>query len=189
MYLISHPDAGAIRGRLRATRERPEHLEIVKTKPASVNKKQGVSGREVDLYTNHFKLFSKLQWEVYHYRVDFEPEVEYGKALMFRMKQNQTLPLGGYLFDGSSLFLTHKLDNQDKPIVVTVQSNDGQPIQITIKLVGIVSKHETQFLQILNIIMKHAMNALKLEKVGSRDYFDPAAKVSNNNLTNTPTRQ
>lgn len=132
----------------------------------------------VELYTNHFKLFSKIQWEIYHYRVDFEPPVEYGKALIFRLKQSKTLPLGGYLFDGTSLFLTHKLDNQDRPIVLTVQNTDGQPIQITIKLVGIVSKNESQFLQILNIIMKHAMNALNLEKVGHRDYFDPAAKVS-----------
>lgn len=168
----------SVRGRLGRTRERTtEHLEIVKTKPSSVNKKQGTGGKVVQLYTNHFKLFSKIQWEIYHYRVDFEPQVEYGKALIFKLKQNQTLPLAGYLFDGSSLFLTRKLD-QGKPIVLTVQNNDGEPIQITIKLVGIVSKNESQFLQILNIIMKHAMNALKLEKVGSRDYFDPMAKVS-----------
>lgn len=179
--LIFDSDIGGngekIRGRLRPTRERPEHLEIVKTKPETVNKKQGSSGRPVQLLTNHFRLFSNLKWEIYHYRVDFEPQVEYGKALMYRMKQNQTIPLGGYLFDGSSLFVTRRLHTQNQPIVKTMQNTDGQPIQITIKWVGIVSNNESQFVQILNIIMKHAMAALRLERVG-RDYFDPGARVS-----------
>lgn len=179
--LIPYSDIGGngekIRGRLRPTRERPEHLEVVKTKPETVNKKQGSSGKTVQLLTNHFKLFSKLQWEILHYRVDFEPQVEYGKALMFRLKQMQTIPLGGYLFDGSSLFVTRRLHTQNQPIVLTMQNNDGQPIQVTIKWVGIVSNNESQFVQILNIIMKHAMTALNLERVG-RDYFDPGARVS-----------
>lgn len=158
--------------------ERAANVEIVRTKPASVNEKQGTGGQTVLLYTNHFKLFSKIQWNIYHYRVDFEPQVEYGKALMAKLKQSKTIPLGGYLFDGASLFLTSQLDKEDKPIILTVENTERQPIRITIKSVGVVSQHDSQYLQILNIIMKHAMNALKLEKIGNRDYFDPIAKVS-----------
>lgn len=82
----------------------------------------------------------------------------------------------GYLFDGTQLFLTKKLEDPSGPIERTVTSDDGNSVRIIIKFVAVVQMHEERAIQILNIIMRKAMDGLRLQTIG-RNKFDAAAKV------------
>lgn len=83
----------------------------------------------------------------------------------------------GYLFDGTQLFLTKKLEDAAGPIERTITSDDGSSVKIIIKFVGVTEMHEERATQILNLIVRRAMDGLKLQTIG-RNKFDAAAKVS-----------
>ena len=58
-----------------ATRGRRDRLEpcIIRTKPTSVDAKQGAGGREINLASNYFELIAKPNWRLLQYRVDMRP--------------------------------------------------------------------------------------------------------------------
>lgn len=69
----------------------------------------GSSGSEVRLLANYFPITSYTNWCLYQYRVDFDPEedrISTKKGLLAQHKER----FGGYLFDGSMLFTSVKLD-------------------------------------------------------------------------------
>lgn len=107
---------GRGRGRPRMTyeerrRERLEQHDLVISR-AVVNgekqKKMGATGRPANLLANYFVLEKRTDWAIFHYRVDFIPEEKETrhKKKLLRAHQNT---LGAYIFDGSSLYLSHRL--------------------------------------------------------------------------------
>jgi aubergine len=157
---------GAMRGR------RVVH-DIVRTRPENRNTKVGSMGTVTMLKANYFRLNKSPQWHIYQYRVDFAPEVEQmivRKGLIGVHKQQ----LGGYLFDGTMVFLTKRLNNEVTELYST--RKDGEQIRITIKFVGEISMTDGTSLQILNLILRRAMEGLKLQLVG-RNFFDAVAKT------------
>lgn len=148
--------------------------EILKTKPTMTGTKCGESGDQITLFANYFRLKKSTNWMIYQYRVDFEPEAvldRLRKGLIYQQKQY----FGGYVFDGSVLFSTRKLP--DEVTTLTVKARDDTVYNITVKFTNIVSQSETQSIQIMNLILRKAMDTLKLQLVG-RNFFDPDAKVS-----------
>lgn len=106
--------------------------------------------------------------------MDFAPTIEtvgLRKRLLFLQKS----VLGGYLYDGQNfLYLTHKLEAD--PFVVVGADREENKYTVTIKWVGIVHMNTKESLMVLNIILRRAMEGLKLELIG-RNFFDPQAKV------------
>lgn len=58
---------------------------------------------------NYFKLNSTPNWAIYHYHVDFSPDVE-GTRVRRALFANHKARFGSYLFDGMAMFTSTKLD-------------------------------------------------------------------------------
>jgi aubergine-like protein len=68
----------------------------------------GTSGRQVALKANYFRLETHTDWCLYQYRVDFAPE-EDRTAIRKALLRNHKAVLGGYIFDGTMMFTSHRL--------------------------------------------------------------------------------
>jgi aubergine-like protein len=68
----------------------------------------GVSGHQVMLMANYFRLETHTDWCLYQYQVDFAPE-EDKSFLRKALLRNHKDVLGGYIFDGSTMFTSHRL--------------------------------------------------------------------------------
>lgn len=149
---------------------------MVKTRPEHIQSKQGSSGmRHFMVKANYFMLNAPKNWQIFHYRVDFLPEIEnaaFRSALLARQRPR----IGSFLYDrGSSIFTVRELE-AERFDITTVDERDNSPIVLKLKRVGLISAHEHQYLHILNLISKNAFKPLNLQLVG-RDYFDPVACV------------
>lgn len=69
----------------------------------------GSSGRAVKLMANYFKLETHTNWCLYQYRVDFAPE-EDRTPIRKGLLRNHKAVLGGYIFDGTMMFTSHRLN-------------------------------------------------------------------------------
>lgn len=145
------------------------------TRPDHAINKCGSVGQKITLRTNYFRLNKKPEWNIFQYRVDFEPNVELKRTRYSLVRELKEMFQGAYLFDGSTLFLTIKLP--EDPAVRTVKGENDEAVNVTIKFTTVVSMLEEQAMQILNIIMRKSMDGLKLQTVG-RNKFDADEKVS-----------
>lgn len=150
--------------------------DIVRTKPLHIESKKGQSGRQVALTTNYFRLDKTPKWCLCQYRVDFAPEIAI-EGLRRRFIAEQKERFGGYLFDGTMIFNTKRLDSFE----YVTKDREDQPYKISIKFVGEISMTSSASLQVLNLILRRAMEGLKLQQVG-RNLFDAAAKVIQDNI-------
>lgn len=147
--------------------------DIIRTRSQQLATKKGTTGTAVPLETNYFRLLKKPTWSLYQYHVDFSPEIEVNIVKKGLLRGHRDL-LGGNIFDGSTLFLTNRL--QSDLVELNAQNRNGDPIKISIRFTGLVSMNEGSSVQILNIIMRKALEGLKLQLVG-RNFFDAVAKV------------
>lgn len=147
---------------------------MIATKPTNIQTKQGTSGEGFIVKANYFALNSNLKWEIFHYHVEFVPEVLNSK-FRYRLLEQQKPRIGTFLYDrGSSIFTVHQLESEKIEIITRDQSENEILIKIT--RVSLISPYEIRFTQLLNIILKKAFNKLNLQRV-ARDYFDANAKV------------
>lgn len=130
------------------------------------------------LQANFFRLLKQPTWNIYKYDIKFEPEcmmMGLRNALIMQHKDE----IGGYLFDGTQLFLTRKLKTDDNDtIVYRSESREKVEYTLTAKFTRIVQMTENESLQILNLILRRATHGLDLKLVG-RNFYDPSAKVRN----------
>ncbi|XP_062128728.1 protein aubergine-like isoform X1 [Drosophila sulfurigaster albostrigata] len=162
---------GSVRGRRLIT-------EIVRSRPSGLLTKMGTTGKPITVQTNYFKFLKCPNWSLYQYRVDFSPDVDNTFLRQGLLREHSNI-LGGYIFDGSVLFCTTKFkDTPNSPYVLDLltKSRSGENISIKIRSVGIVEAMDPQQLQVLNLILRRAMEGLQLQIV-SRNYFDPQAKI------------
>lgn len=153
----------------------PEHL--IYTRPKEIVSKVGTTGQKITCEANYFRLVKQPNWNIYQYRVDFMPEVLDARARR-RLIATQRPMLGGYLFDGTQLFITRSLESENVTRVIPLEENQQEnAYTVTFRLTRIVAMSESQSLQILNLILRRAMDGLHLETVG-RNKFDPDAAVS-----------
>lgn len=130
-------------------------------------------GTPVNLVTNYFRLLKAPDWQLFQYRVDFSPVIELS-GLRNRLIYEQKATLGGYLFDGTVLYLTIKLPDETTQFMS--KDRDGNPIQTTIRFLTTVSMRTAVSIQVLNLILRRSMQALNLQLIG-RNFFDAVAKV------------
>ena len=84
------------------------------------------------------------------------------------------------MFDGSLLFTTSKLSEDDSNVILTTKmEREKTDVTITIRLVGEIQPTDAHYIQFFNIVLRSAMEKLQLELI-KRDYFDPKAAVKLN---------
>lgn len=167
---MGRPDTN--RGSLRLRREAQERLLL--TRPKTVTSKIGISGKLIQLQANYFCLDRKPDWQIYQYRVDFKPDVPSDRVRKYLVYTQKEM-LGGYLFDGTQIFVTKKLEGDI--IERTAKGRiDDETYLIIFKYAAQVSMSESTSLQVLNLILRRSMDCLQLQLVG-RNFFDPDAKV------------
>lgn len=160
------PDRGSIRARTIIT-------DIISTRPQNLQSKRGTAGQPISLMTNYFRLIKKPGWQLYQYRCDFQPNIELS-GLRKRLIYEQKATFGGYLFDGTVLYLTIQLPDETTRFVSA--DREGNQIETTVRFVNVVSMTAAASIQVLNLILRRSMDALKLQLVG-RNFFDAVAKV------------
>ena len=151
--------------------------EIVCSRPQNLATKCGTTGKKVSVQTNYFRVLRKPQWSIHQYRVDFRPEVDMIHLRRAYLAQHKDI-FGGYIFDGTVLFCTNYFIDQVESgqLELLTKNREGETVQIKIRHVGIVDVSDAQQIQILNLILRRAMEGLQLQLVG-RNFFDPVAKV------------
>lgn len=171
----TRPSAANSDGGTDKKRDRRDRLDMCVSHDKDLQTKKGNIGRTVCLTAIYFRVLRKPEWELHQYRVDFNPHVEI-LVLRKRLMHEQKPLLGGFLYDSNNmLFLSQKLPKDVHE--VTTKHRDGNEIQITLKWVKVVEMPTRESLQVLNIIVRRAMDGLKLQLVG-RNLFDAKAKVS-----------
>jgi len=129
----------------------------------------------VTVATNYFEVISKPGWRLLQYRVDMKPAIEHTgmrKAMLYAHKDK----LPKMIFDGTMMFTTARLTQDDKPMNLTSQRNDGVAVEVTIKLVGEIQPTDYHYMQFFNIVLRQAMENMQLELI-RRDYYDPKAAI------------
>ncbi|EDV58944.1 protein aubergine [Drosophila erecta] len=167
---------GSMRGRRLIT-------DVVHSRPQGMTTKNGVSGNRITVQTNYFKVLKRPNWTIYQYRVDFTPDVDNTRLRRAFMHEHRSL-LGGYIFDGTILFCTNQfqaVQNSPYALELVTKSRAGENIEIKIKAVGSVDAVDAQQFQVLNLILRRAMEGLNLQLV-SRNFFDPQAKINLENF-------
>lgn len=158
-----------------ARSQRRNYDEIVHTRPHQHGKK-GDKGREVDLMTNYFRVRHRIpNWSIHKYHVHFEPEVELIRMRKILVGQHVDL-FGGYLFDGSQLFVTRALHGDSEELSLQSTNRENETYTLKLKFTKIVEMTESESLQVLNLIIKRGMEKLNLQPVG-RNLYDPRAKI------------
>lgn len=147
-------------------------LEV--TRPESVlATKKGTTGKLLQLTSNYFEIQRKKEWGLYQYHVDFAPEIDITGVRKSLLRPFKT-QFKGFVFDGSMLWTTTKM--VEDVTTITTKKHDDTPVIITIKFTKEILMTENASLQILNVILRDAMEKLRLQLVG-RNFFDPVAKV------------
>ncbi|KAG8223661.1 hypothetical protein J437_LFUL001768 [Ladona fulva] len=164
---------GGGRGAMRGGRMLPQN--VLRTRPLDKASKKGSSGRAFQITANYFKILSRTDWCLYQYRVDFSPEEDRNFIRKSLLRDHKNM-LGGYIFDGTMLFTSHKL-GQDVMEVYSVRKSDSAKMQITIKLVGDLAVGDYHYIQFFNILVRKCFGHLQLQLVG-RNFFDAAARVT-----------
>lgn len=168
-YLEARPDAG--RGKIGM----PTTGQLTYTRPKAIESKVGTTGQKITCEANYFRLTKTPNWQIYQYRIDFAPEVESAPFRRFLLNTQRQM-LGGFLFDGGNqIYLTKMLDAE---IVERTArgTQDDTPYVITFRFTTIVGMSEMRALQVLNLVLRRAMDGLHLETIG-RNKFDADAAV------------
>jgi aubergine-like protein len=142
--------------------------------------KKGSDGKEVALRTNHFRLMPNRNFNLACYSLTFNPDgtgVElWPTALKKYFVYQQRDFLGGYLFDGTNIYLTKDIGDTTVKTVKT-RGEPEEEVTMTIKFVRRVEMTDDLAFQVLNLILRQGMRGLNLQLVG-RNFYDPAAAVS-----------
>lgn len=153
-------------------------MEIRNTRPNKKPKK-AEGGNRIQLTANYFRLPKLPTWSIYKYHGTFEPEclnARLRNALIAKHKDR----IGGFLFDGTQLFVTKELPHDLLKLKSTTREN--QEYEITLRFTRIVTTNEPEYLQILNLILRRATQGLNLKLI-NRNFYDPVAKVCKNKQT------
>jgi aubergine len=170
---------GSGRGRGNGKAKREEFFDQIITRPETLDNKSGRarandegSDKDVELTANFFKLGEQKK-SVTQYYVDFIPKVHIPGIRRSLIEQQN---FGSFLFDGGSqIYLLNPLP-QDT-IVLGGRTRDGQEHTLKFKKTREVFYTEGAFLQVMNLVVRNAMQNLNLQLVG-RHFYDAQAAVS-----------
>ena len=119
---------------------------ILTTRPPTAKIKVGSKGALFNAYTNAFKIQKRPNWSLVQHRVDFKPDEDVTKMRKTLVKLGEKELKGEYLFDGTMLFATRKLDGT---VLNVKDPSSGKIFQISIREVGEVQPQDFSYIQLL----------------------------------------
>uniref|UniRef100_H2YJ64 Piwi-like protein 1 n=1 Tax=Ciona savignyi TaxID=51511 RepID=H2YJ64_CIOSA len=137
--------------------------------------KQGTGGHPISLQCNFFPLSCTRQWCLYQYRVDYAPEVDHRGARKGMLKDHEELIGKVFMFDGTMLFTTKKLEQ--KTVVFSKRRTDGSNVQLTISLTNELPPSSPFSIQIYNILFRWVLEKIGMKQVG-RNFYNPSIYVN-----------
>ncbi|XP_007936292.1 piwi-like protein 4 [Orycteropus afer afer] len=147
------------------TRENLAHVRDCKT---------GSSGIPVKLVTNLFNLDLPQNWQLYQYRVTYNPDLESRRLRIALLYSHSELFNKAKVFDGAILFLSQKLE--EKVTELSGETQRGEKVKITITLTRELPSSSPVCIQVFNIIFKKILKKLSMYQIG-RNYYNPSAPV------------
>lgn len=87
------------------------------------------------------------------------------------MRQHSKFLGEGYLFDGMQLYLSRKL-GQEVTELSSKREDTGDVFQIKIRFIKELGHFDSQFIQILNILLRRCQDHLGLKLLGRNYYND-----------------
>ncbi|XP_029016531.1 piwi-like protein 1 [Betta splendens] len=148
------------------TRQTMEHVK---------ESKSGTSGHAIQLSANYFRIFSRPQWVLYQYHVDYNPPIESSRLKSALLFHHGTIFGPARTFDGSLLFLPHRLEK--KETVLCSETRNGEKVQITVTLTNELPPTSPVCIQFYNIIFRRILRLLNMQQIG-RNYYNPNDPLS-----------
>ncbi|XP_077317934.1 piwi-like protein 1 isoform X1 [Lithobates pipiens] len=142
------------------TRQTIEHVKVSKT---------GVSGKAIQLFTNHIKLNSQPKWFLYQYHVGYSPQMESRSLRSALLFQHDDLIGKAHAFDGTILFLPKQLNKVNE---VCSQTRNGENVKITITLTNELPPTSPTCFHFYNIIFRRLLKLMNMKQIG-RNYYNP----------------
>ncbi|KAH0625194.1 hypothetical protein JD844_033415 [Phrynosoma platyrhinos] len=132
------------------------------------------SGIPVKIVTNLFSLGLPKEWQLYQYHVAFIPELESRRLRIALLYSHPELLGKAKVFDGATLFLAHKLENQVTELSCETRRNET--VKITITLTHQLLPSSPVTIQFLNIAFKKVLKKLSMHQIG-RNFYSPSDPV------------
>ncbi|XP_035779822.1 protein aubergine-like [Anopheles albimanus] len=148
--------------------------DTLRTRLADSKSKHGSTGQALSLQSNYFKLVKRVDWTLSHYSVTFVPQCPSPRLMQSLVNEHKAI-LGGFVFDGANLFTGSKLPS-DELVLHSKHDRTGDKYEVHIERVATVDMTGETGIQVLNLILRRAMNGLNLQLVG-RNLYDAAAKI------------
>lgn len=149
--------------------------DTLRTRALDAPSKHGTTGQALQLNSNYFKLLKHIEWTLYQYRLDFSPQCASMRLMQGLVNEHKKI-FGGFLFDGTQLFMVNKL-RSDQLTLQSRHERTGDVYQLRIVHTGSVDMTNEAGIQVLNLILRRAMAGLNLQLVG-RNLYDAAAKIA-----------
>ncbi|XP_050436939.1 piwi-like protein Siwi [Adelges cooleyi] len=164
---------GTVRGRQPVD---AEHFRAPRPQSSLGDKgKKGTSGQPVALLANYFPITSNSKWCLYQYRVDFDPDEDriFVKRSLLRQHKEK---FGGYLFDGTMLFTSVKMNPENFELTSKRHYDDAMFI-LKFKFTNTIEYGDYSYIQVFNLLLRNCLRHLELKLVG-RNYYDASAKIN-----------
>lgn len=112
-------------------RSRDATQTIIHTRPHD-GQRSFTGGERVKLQANYFRLLKKPTWNIYKYHVTFEPECMMSRLRNALIMQHKST-IGGFLFDGTQLFVTRSLNGDKGVLQLTSKTRTDEVYTLTLQ--------------------------------------------------------
>ncbi|XP_030056067.1 piwi-like protein 4 [Microcaecilia unicolor] len=136
--------------------------------------KSGSSGIPLKMVTNLFGLGLPNTWLLFQYHVTFSPAFESRRLKVALLYSHNELLGKAKAFDGATLFLSHKLENEVTEL--SSITKNGETVKITVRLTSQLPSGSPVCIQFFNILFKKILKMLSMHQVG-RNYYSPSDPV------------
>nr|BCS90542.1 piwi protein [Cladonema pacificum] len=156
--------------------EAPQVLQTVDAgKEKSADHSQSKSGSHANIASNFFKVETLPNFTGLHqYAVAFEPDINSPKLKSGLLHNLDDILGATRCFDGNTLFMPVKLN--DQVTTKSVTSKQGNPFQIKITYVQLIPMNSPSVVQIMNIVFKKQLKTIGMQLIG-RNYYRPQRKI------------
>ncbi|XP_072164062.1 piwi-like protein 1 isoform X2 [Diadema setosum] len=154
-------------------RRREEPIIEPVTRPEGLDKK-ATSGQQIQLVANCFKLVNRPNWQLYQYRVDFEPEILNPRARFALLRAHSELLGANNTLDMDTMYSMVKLPEKVTNLVST--RKDGSAVNIKCTLVATLNPMAPNTLHLYGVLFRKVLKMIKMEQIG-RHFYDSSSPI------------
>ncbi len=124
------------------------------------------------MITNYFRLKRAPMWTLHEYHVEIEPECDARNARKALVRQEQER-LGAYIFDGTKMYTSHKLDPSPYKFEATIKEGT---FKVTVIFHFTLDAGDPTYMHFYHLILRRCLFGMELEEMG-RNFFDHKAAI------------